>query len=159
MSPCPPESASTKPLDSACSLAQKDMDRSDRSVFVYGTLKPGGTYWPDFCEGKVDKPVPAKIRGKLYDLNVGYPGLKLTGDHWVHGFILKFQHEEDLLRVDYLEGYEPGRPASKNEYNRVKVPCFTLDCEELGAHWAYEMTDRTVERLECTLIPSGIWEV
>ena len=29
------------------------MKFSDLTVFVYGTLKPGGHYWPEFCEGKV----------------------------------------------------------------------------------------------------------
>ena len=135
------------------------MDSSDLSVFVYGTLKPGGDYWPDFCEGKVEKPVPAKIKGELYDLHVGYPGLKLRGDNWAHGFILEFRRDLHFFRLDYLEGYEPGRDASKNEYTRIKVPCFTPDGDKLGEYWAYEVTDRTMEQLKGTLIPSGEWPV
>ncbi|MFO8027172.1 MAG: gamma-glutamylcyclotransferase family protein [Opitutales bacterium] len=58
-------------------MLRTKMNLSELSVFVYGTLKPGGRYWPEFCEGKVGEPIPAKIRGALYDLHVGYPGLWL----------------------------------------------------------------------------------
>ena len=83
------------------------------STFVYGTLKPGGHYWPDFCEGKVAEPIPAKIEGELYDLNVGYPGLRLARGKWVQGYILTFSSEADFLRVDELEGYAPTGPNRK----------------------------------------------
>ena len=141
---------------------------TDLSVFVYGTLKPGGHYWPEFCEGKVGEPVPAKIRGELYDLHVGYPGLRcsglsgdcaLPGEGWVQGCILTFKTEADFLRLDYLEGYEPDRPYSENEYIRLKAPCFTPEGEPLGEIWTYEMTDATMERCKGSLIPDGNWPV
>lgn len=133
---------------------------SDRKVFVYGTLKPGGHYWPDFCEGKLAaEPVPAKIKGRLYDLHVGYPGLLLEGDQWVHGFILEFTNEADFQRLDYLEGYAPGRDESENEYNRLRVPCWTPADSPLGDSWAYEMTPATAQRHQGTLIEDGDWPV
>lgn len=132
---------------------------TDLSVFVYGTLKPGGHYWPEFCEGKVGEPVPAKIRGELYDLHVGYPGLILKGDLWVQGCILTFEAEADFLRLDYLEGYEPDRTYSENEYIRLKVSCFTPEGEAIGDIWTYEMTEATMERCKGTLIPDGNWPV
>lgn len=143
---------------------------SDLSVFVYGTLKPGGQYWPEFCEGKVGEPIPAKIRGELYDLHVGYPGLRLfpkgrglSGDcalpeeMWVQGYILTFRTEEGFLRLDELEGYEPDRPYSENEYTRLKVPCYSPEGEPLGETWTYEMTAATMERHKGTLIEGGNW--
>lgn len=131
----------------------------DLKVFVYGTLKPGGHYWPEFCEGKVLPQTPAKIRGELYDLHVGYPGLLVRGDDWVHGYILEFGNERDLDRLDYLEGYMPDRPESLNEYNRLKVPYYDQDGEPLGEVWTYEMTAATAAKHKATLIVGGDWTV
>ncbi len=134
--------------------------RPDLCVFVYGTLKPGGHYWPEFCEGKLaSEPVAAKIRGALYDLHVGYPGLLLSGDSWVMGYVLEMATEADFLRLDYLEGYVPGRPEAENEYNRLRVPCFTPNGEAMGVVWAYEMTAATMTRHGGTLIASGDWAI
>jgi gamma-glutamylcyclotransferase (GGCT)/AIG2-like uncharacterized protein YtfP len=135
------------------------MRLSHLSVFVYGTLKPGGHYWPEFCEGKLVDHLPAKIRGTLYDLHVGYPGLRLTGDGWVQGYILTFRLKKDFLRLDYLEGYDANRPYSENEYIRLKVACFTDDGTDLGETWAYEITEPTLTRLKGTLITDGDWPV
>lgn len=133
--------------------------KPDLKVFVYGTLKPGGHYWPEFCEGKVISQTPAKIRGELYDLHVGYPGLVLQGDNWVYGYILKFGKERDLDRLDYLEGFVPNRPESQNEYNRLKVNCFDQDGNELEEVWTYEITASTAARHEGTRIENGKWPV
>ena len=136
------------------------MTRFDLAVFVYGTLKPGGHYWPEFCKGKLAaEPVAAKIRGALYDLHVGYPGLLLKDAGWVQGYVLEFKTEKDFLRLDYLEGYLPERSESQNEYNRLKVPCFAVDGQALGEVWAYEMTVATAARHGGTRIASGDWAV
>lgn len=133
---------------------------SDLKVFVYGTLKPGGHYWPEFCEGKLAAaPVAAKIHGELYDLHVGYPGLLLKGDKWVKGYLMEMATEADFLRLDYLEGYVPGRPEAENEYNRLRVACFSPEGEPLGEVWAYEMTVATMARHRGTLIENGDWPV
>lgn len=128
-------------------------------VFVYGTLKPGGHYWPQFCEGKVSEVLPAKIKGELYDLHVGYPGLKLRGENWVLGYVLTFPKEADFLHLDVLEGYVEGRPESENEYTRLRIPCFNLEGEPLGEVWTYEMTDSTAKCHTSTRIEDGNWPV
>jgi len=128
-------------------------------VFVYGTLKPGGRYWPEFCEGKVDEAVPAKVRGELYDMHLGYPGLRLTGDAWVLGYCLTFRNEADFLRLDWLEGYAPDRPEEANEYLRLKVPCYDPSGVLLGEVWAYEITKWMMQKHGATRIPDGIWPV
>jgi gamma-glutamylcyclotransferase (GGCT)/AIG2-like uncharacterized protein YtfP len=135
------------------------MSASPHKVFVYGTLKPGGHYWPQFCEGKVSEVQPAMIRGELYDLHVGYPGVILQGDGWVQGCLLTFPREADFLQLDVLEGYVPGREESKNEYNRLKVPSYTPEGETLGEVWAYEMTEATMQRYTGTRIQSGYWAI
>jgi len=133
---------------------------ADLKVFVYGTLKPGGRYWPEFCEGKLAaEPVAAKVPGELYGLNLGYPGLVLKGESWVRGYILEFSKEKDFLHLDYLEGYVPGRPESQNDYNRLRVPCFDLEGEALGEIWIYEMTPEKIARHGGTRIESGDWPI
>ncbi|MEN8662306.1 MAG: gamma-glutamylcyclotransferase family protein [Lentimonas sp.] len=135
------------------------MNSTTHTVFVYGTLKPGGHYWARFCEGKVSEVLPAKIRGSLYDLGVGYPGLVLDDQGWVQGCLLMLPREADFQQLDVLEGYVPQREASKNEYVRLKVSCFDPDGESLGEFWAYEMTAATMKRHKTTLIENGNWPI
>lgn len=131
----------------------------DQSVFVYGTLKPGGHYWPRFCEGKVSRVVPAKIRGELYDLHVGYPGVLLRGEAWVQGYVLRFPNLADFGQLDVLEGFMSDRPLEHNEYLRLRVDCFSPEGQPLGEVWAYEMTDSTFRRFPATRIEDGNWPV
>lgn len=135
------------------------MKNTAYKVFVYGTLKPGGHYWPQFCEGKVSAAVPAKIRGELYDLHVGYPGVFMRGDDWVQGYVLTFPKQADFEQLDVLEGYQPDRPAEANEYVRLRVDCFNTEGELLGKVWAYEMTEATFQHFSGTRIESGNWPV
>ena len=135
----------------------KVMQTSTQKVFVYGTLKPGGFYWPQFCEGKVGLAIPAKIRGELYDLHVGYPGAFLGGDEWVQGYVLSFPRAVDFFQLDVLEGFEPDRPNQLNEYVRVRVDYFSAGGVRLGEAWAYEMTDATFKRFSSTRIEDGNW--
>ena len=135
------------------------MENSTQKVFVYGTLKPGGHYWPQFCEGKVASAVPAKIRGKLYDLHVGYPGMFLGGDDWVQGTVLTFPKQADFAQLDVLEGFVQGRPNELNEYVRLRVDCFDEDGERLGEVWAYEMTEATFKHFTVTRIEDGNWPI
>lgn len=133
------------------------MQNSTQKVFVYGTLKPGGHYWPQFCEGKVSSAIPAKIRGELYDLHVGYPGVFLRGEGWVQGYVLSFLRQVDFMQLDVLEGFKPNRSNERNEYVRVRVDYFNEDGVGLGEAWAYEMTEATFERFSSTRIESGNW--
>lgn len=127
------------------------------TIFVYGTLKPGGRYWPRFCAERVCSVQPAKVNGVLYDLHLGYPGLKLGGNRWVEGVLLDFPRNADLARIDALEGFDPSRPTSENEYVRLKVPCFTLSGEPFGEHWIYEITDSVLQATAGTEIVEGVW--
>jgi gamma-glutamylcyclotransferase (GGCT)/AIG2-like uncharacterized protein YtfP len=131
----------------------------DLEVFVYGTLKPGGHYWPQFCEGKVARHTPAKIHGELYNLHVGYPGLRLRGKDWVFGYLLELTDPVHLDGLDYLEGYAPDRPEAENEYNRVRVPCYDLKGQPLGEVWAYEITGTALAKHQPSRIDDGTWPV
>ena len=58
---------------------------------------PGGKYYDYIFNDTLPSFLEAKVRGKIYDLNVGYPGLLLGGENWVFGFLLSF---EDLLLLE-----------------------------------------------------------
>ena len=130
---------------------------SDLSVFVYGTLKPGGYYWHRFCEAKVCGQTPARIRGELYDLGCGYPGAIFNGTGWIEGVVLEFKHAVDFEAVDELEGYRPGASSKVNEYERRKVPCFSRKGDSLGLVWAYEINPHYLNRYDARLLPDGQW--
>lgn len=135
------------------------MSLSDLRVFVYGTLKPGGRYWPRFCEGKVAEPVVAKVRGRLYDLPAGYPALVAGGQDWAQGHLLTFRSEVDFAEVDRLEGYDPWGPPADNDYQRIRVDSFTPGGEPLGSVWTYVMDGARVHGLGGSLVEDGDWPV
>lgn len=126
-------------------------------VFVYGTLQPGGLYWQSYCAGRVRSVSAARIHGKLYDLHIGYPGLRLEGEGWVKGCLLELPKPEDLARIDQLEGYDPARSEAANEYIRRRVACFDSFGEILGEAWAYEVSKAELSRCSGTWIESGVW--
>lgn len=130
---------------------------SDLSVFVYGTLKPGGHYWHRFCDGRVCGQTPARIRGELYDLGCGYPGAVFNEAGWIEGMVLEFRQAADLAAVDVLEGYQAERPIERNEYQRRQVSCFSPSEEPLGPAWAYEVNPHYLYQCDARLIPEGQW--
>ncbi|MEM9226891.1 MAG: gamma-glutamylcyclotransferase family protein [Verrucomicrobiota bacterium] len=126
-------------------------------VFVYGTLKPGGYYWPSYAEGKVTAHGAAKVQGRLYDLAPGYPGLTLS-EGWAEGVLLTLVNTAALAGFDELEGYVTGRDPALNEYQRVEVPCYSLDEEPLGIVWTYCMNEEKVQALGGIYLPEGRWD-
>jgi len=135
------------------------MTHTEHKVFVYGTLKPGGHYWPQYCEGKVSEVIPARIQGELYDLKVGYPGVILRGQDWIQGYLLSFNRTADFRQLDVLEGYVPSAEPGQNEYNRLRVPCYSTNGESLGSVWTYEMSESAIQALGGTRIVAGNWPV
>ena len=141
-------------------MAQNTSDNSHcLDVFVYGTLKPGGTYWKEFCVGRTVRTTEAKVKGQLYDLGVGYPGIRLVGDDWVYGHLLTLDSAETLRRLDHLEGYSADRPSGRNEYTRRRCPIYDHSNMLIGGRWIYEMTEATMQRHSLIQIADGIWPV
>ena len=131
---------------------------TDLRVFVYGTLKPGGLYWPRFCEGRVCAVREARVRGCLFDLDLGYPALRLGGSEWVRGVVLDLAGPEVLRGIDRLEGFEPGRDEDRNEYTRRRAEAFDPGGGALGPVWTYEMAADKIEAAGGRRIPDGVWE-
>lgn len=143
-------------------------------VFVYGTLKPGESNYQRYCSGKVVDICPAIALGELYALGVlGYPAMT-TGDRPVRGFLLSFRDPGVLHDLDQLEGYDPHRSSSHNEYDRRQIDVFNIPPSlsptggitweqlsawpTLGRVWAYFMAPERVRSLGGVLLPTGWWE-
>lgn len=131
-------------------------DLSLPRVFVYGTLKPGGRYYPDYCEGRVVAQVEAIAHGTLYDLPLGYPAMT-PGQGVVHGYVLTFYNQDALTALDTLEDYAPNRPALENEYVRQPIEVFRDRHHSLGWAWAYIMSIERVTALGGVYLQNGRW--
>jgi gamma-glutamylcyclotransferase (GGCT)/AIG2-like uncharacterized protein YtfP len=125
-------------------------------VFVYGTLKPGQSNYPAYCGGAIATTQPAKVRGRLFDLPMGYPGMVASKD-WVKGYLFCFTNEAVLADLDRLEDYQSDRPSSENEYQREWVEVFDEEEQSQGAAWAYFMSLEKVEQYGGTWVADGDW--
>lgn len=125
-------------------------------VFVYGTLKPGEYYFPQYCEGRVIAWCEAIAPGLLYDLPMGYPAMT-PGDGTVHGVVLTFSSSTVLNELDELEDFDPNRAPQFNEYNRVQMEVVGLNGALIKGVWAYVMEAKRVVKVGGVLIPDGRW--
>jgi gamma-glutamylcyclotransferase (GGCT)/AIG2-like uncharacterized protein YtfP len=132
------------------------MSENELRVFVYGTLKPNGQYYPLYCQGKTSKEQKGWTRGKLFALSVGYPAM-IEGNDQVYGFLLTFTCLGELDNLDQLEGYVKGRNPSENEYQRKQVIVYDELNQPLNNAWAYFMTLEKVKSLAGVYLPSGWW--
>jgi gamma-glutamylcyclotransferase (GGCT)/AIG2-like uncharacterized protein YtfP len=125
-------------------------------VFVYGTLKPGKVNYERYCGDRVLQSIPAQVRGQLFELSLGYPGM-MCGETWVQGYLLNFADESALKALDCLEDYQPHRPESQNEYQRTDVEVFDCEGRSLGFAWTYFMTIQKVQQYHGRWLASGKW--
>lgn len=126
-------------------------------VFVYGTVMPGGRYYDYICKEHLASFTEAKAKGCLYDLKVGYPGMTL-GEDWVKGYLLRFDSDEVLKKLDQLEGYSEQNSSENNEYNRIKIAVFDLNENFMGQAWSYIMNEAQLSQYNFERIESGQWE-
>lgn len=129
----------------------------DLRVFVYGTLKPGGFYWPEFCEGKVLRYWRARARGRVFHLPIGYPASVFGGDGWIQGFVLEMADVDAMKGLDVLEGFQPGR-GEKNDYRRLRVEVVNVESSETDEVWSYEMELDKILEAGGTPVESGDWK-
>ncbi len=127
-------------------------------IFVYGTLKPGGRYYPFYCQGKTTEEVEAYTWGQLFHLpGRGYPAMTL-GERKVKGILLTFEDDSALRQIDQLEDYSPTRPLNANEYIREERKIYSPRDEALGEAWCYLMDIKKVMELSGIFVPSGWWQ-
>ncbi|NYV76713.1 gamma-glutamylcyclotransferase [Streptomyces sp. UH6] len=150
-------------------------------VFVYGTLRPGGLYHPDFLLGRTTAEEPATLRGAVLHEGPGYPyaledthtgtdtatggGTGRDGDAVatvVRGELMMLRedgYEQVLAALDRLEDHRPGDPSSL--YLRVvREVTRTADGAPVAA-WVYLAAPRLAARLraEARIVTSGDWFV
>jgi gamma-glutamylcyclotransferase (GGCT)/AIG2-like uncharacterized protein YtfP len=129
------------------------------SIFVYGTLKPGGVGYQQFLGRYSVQSIPAVARGQLYDLPAGYPAMTV-GDGWVQGVVLGLADPSVLAKLDAYEDYDPERPAADNLYYRTEIEVFAADAQApaiLGRAWVYLMQPSQIQALGGHYLASGNW--
>jgi gamma-glutamylcyclotransferase (GGCT)/AIG2-like uncharacterized protein YtfP len=126
-------------------------------VFVYGTLKPGQSNHLAYCGDRTIAVQTAKVRGQLFDLPMGYPGM-VSGKDWVKGYLLSFTDEAVLADLDRLEDYFSNRPSHENEYQREWVEVFDKSEQLQGSAWAYFMSLEKVAQYGGIWIADGEWQ-
>ena len=125
-------------------------------VFVYGTLKPGKSNYPIYCQGKTIAEIPAYTRGQLYHLLPGYPAMT-RGNNRVEGYLLIFSRSDILQSLDILEDYCETKAANLNLYSRQQLPIYSLSDEPLGIAWCYLMTLEKITQFQGQLLNDYSW--
>jgi gamma-glutamylcyclotransferase (GGCT)/AIG2-like uncharacterized protein YtfP len=109
------------------------MDSSPQLVFVYGTLRRGGSN--HFRMARAEFLSSGSISGRLYRID-WYPGLVLdpAGDE-IHGETY-FVGPELLSALDAFEGLSAGEIEGR-EYRRIQTSVIKQDSQLLSA-WVWE---------------------
>lgn len=117
---------------------------SDLPLFTYGTLMSGERQSP-LLSGL--RRIDARVKGRLFELNAGYPVMVLEGQSWVYGELVEAPGERRLAILDLYEGVDEGL------YRRVRV---TVSHHlRFTPAWAYVMEQ--APKTGCRPIPSGQW--
>jgi gamma-glutamylcyclotransferase (GGCT)/AIG2-like uncharacterized protein YtfP len=116
----------------------------ERSIFVYGTLRRGGSANTLLRGERLLR--RASLPGELHDVEGRYPALLLEGDDRVEGELWS-SSPALLTRLDEYEGVGAGL------FRRALT---RLDGEEI---WVYVAGPRLAPRLgAATRLPGGVWE-
>jgi gamma-glutamylcyclotransferase (GGCT)/AIG2-like uncharacterized protein YtfP len=129
------------------------MSKTDH-FFVYGTLKEGGHFAPEFDPFRVRSQV-ATIKGfNLFNLG-WFPGI-VEGDGKVVGEIHEYENLDFVQRrMDGIEGYREGAEDS-SLFIRRKVTVVTEDGKEVEAN-AYLFNKGVPSNAE--KIEDGVWDL
>jgi len=127
-------------------------------VFTYGTLKRGLHNNHIIDESLVENISEAKLEGYVlyYVSGGGFPLIVPEEGKVVHGELFEFKTqdwEQQLERLDALEGYNGKHNDSYNLYNRIKVNVI-VDGEEIEC-WVYEFNYKHNLRLIGERIEDG----
>ena len=108
------------------------MSGSRELVFVYGTLRRGGTN--HYRMSGADLVTEGRVRGKIYKI-AWYPGLVLGDEGEVIGEVYSVDASQ-LLELDVFEGLSAGE-IEGCEYRRVKAVVYGPNGKTVAA-WVWE---------------------
>jgi gamma-glutamylcyclotransferase (GGCT)/AIG2-like uncharacterized protein YtfP len=119
------------------------------NVFVYGTLRRGerNAHLLKYATCIAEQ---CWTTGLLFDSGYGYPAMKQTTSSRVYGELYAIS-EDDLKRLDQLEGYTSG--GTNNLYERIEQTVFT----DKGSSVAYVYVASKADLLK-RRIPYGDWK-
>ncbi|WP_029099771.1 gamma-glutamylcyclotransferase family protein [Brevibacillus thermoruber] len=128
-------------------------------VFVYGSLLEGFRNWELYVKPYPHHALPAEVKGRLYHLPTGYPGLLREGEGTVKGDVLLFSpevYDEALRGLDELETYVgPGDP--RNEYEREIVTARLAVTGEERYVYVYRYVDEAYAKRTGIFLDDGDW--
>lgn len=127
-------------------------------IFVYGTLKPGGFYWKQYCHNNTEDLGVAVVQGSIYHLPEGYPGATLQGRGIIRGNVLKLPNSDLLRQLDELEGFSPNNQPDDCEYTRQLVDCKMLQTGTKQLVWFYHMSAEKITARGGIPLPDGVWD-
>jgi gamma-glutamylcyclotransferase (GGCT)/AIG2-like uncharacterized protein YtfP len=111
------------------------MGEGRERIFLYGTLRRGGTRDVQRFYGGAEFIGAARVRGVLHDFD-DYPGLRLSADAgWVHGELFDVT-TGTLSKLDEWEGIDSPAP-DEGEYRRVRIAADSAGMPH--ECWAYEI--------------------
>ncbi|MBQ0984810.1 gamma-glutamylcyclotransferase [Streptomyces sp. F63] len=128
-------------------------------VFVYGTLRPGERHYARLLRGRTEREEPARLPGAALYEGPGFPYAVEERGGEVRGHLITpraTDYDELLARLDELEGYAPGEPATF--YERCARDVLRADGRALRA-WAYFAAEPVARGLRTTgtRVPGGRW--
>ncbi|MGG4496981.1 gamma-glutamylcyclotransferase family protein [Brevibacillus reuszeri] len=128
-------------------------------IFVYGSLLKGFWNYEHYILPYDPRIVPAQIKGELYHLPPGYPGL-LAGTNDIRGEIVYFSpqtYEKALAGLDELEDFY-GTGEARNEYERIILPARLLDAIEKEERvYVYRYVDELYIKQSGIRLKDGDW--
>lgn len=121
-------------------------------IFLYGTLRRGGSRDATRFYDGAKFVGPARVRGALYDFGE-YPGLRLAAEAgWVKGELFDVTPDA-LAGLDAWEGIDPAAPDA-GEYRRVRAMVELAD-GVAGECWIYEARGSVCAGRP--VVPGGDW--
>ncbi|OLO26768.1 hypothetical protein BTR23_22035 [Alkalihalophilus pseudofirmus] len=119
------------------------------NVFVYGTLRKGEAN-ANLLKRAACIAEQCWTNGLLYDTGYGYPAMKQEPFSRIYGELYTLS-EDDLKRLDQLEGYTSG--GTNNLYERIEQTVYT----DKGTSTAYMYVASKADLLK-RKIPNGDWK-
>lgn len=126
------------------------------NVFVYGTLKEGGSLSNGFDEMRVAVR-PAKVKGVMYNLS-NFPGAVLGGKDYIYGELHTYSDFRHVVkRMDYIEGCDGRKYEDHNLYNRRVVEVETENGKKVRALMYVFNTARIKNLKDREIVKNGTW--